>query len=138
MILKIKKKIVLVFITNDLVACCLSVACLLMRFGNEVAGVEDLGTTGRGEDMQVGTYVEKLFKSELSGNVIGEPQREMFLVSYVDRNLHEYVTYYLPCLHMVSLNHQHHRKYIGIHEWQYFFFENCKCIVAHAFTILQK
>lgn len=45
---------------------------LLLRFGTEVAGVEDLGTTGRGGDMQVGTYVEKMFRSELSGNVIGE------------------------------------------------------------------
>jgi len=41
------------------------------RFGNEIAGVEDLGTTGRGSDMQIGTYVEKMFKSELSGNIIG-------------------------------------------------------------------
>merc|ERR1719171_1860371 len=41
-----------------------------VRFGNEVAGVEELGTTGRGGDMQIGTYVEKMFKSELSGNVI--------------------------------------------------------------------
>nr|XP_022305803.1 NADH-ubiquinone oxidoreductase 75 kDa subunit, mitochondrial-like [Crassostrea virginica]XP_022305805.1 NADH-ubiquinone oxidoreductase 75 kDa subunit, mitochondrial-like [Crassostrea virginica] len=41
-----------------------------IRFASEVAGMEDLGTTGRGSDMQVGTYVEKLFKSELSGNVI--------------------------------------------------------------------
>ena len=41
-----------------------------IRFAGEVAGVEDLGTTGRGVDMQVGTYVEKMFKSELSGNVI--------------------------------------------------------------------
>nr|XP_034309222.1 NADH-ubiquinone oxidoreductase 75 kDa subunit, mitochondrial [Crassostrea gigas] len=41
-----------------------------IRFASEVAGVDDLGTTGRGSDMQVGTYVEKLFKSELSGNVI--------------------------------------------------------------------
>ena len=44
---------------------------LYYRFGNEVAGVEDLGTTGRGGDMQVGTYIEKMFRSELSGNVIG-------------------------------------------------------------------
>ena len=43
----------------------------IFRFGNEVAGVEDLGTTGRGGDMQVGTYIEKMFRSELSGNVIG-------------------------------------------------------------------
>ncbi|KAI6653768.1 NADH-ubiquinone oxidoreductase 75 kDa subunit, mitochondrial isoform X2 [Oopsacas minuta] len=41
-----------------------------IRFAGEIAGVQDLGTTGRGGDMQVGTYVEKMFKSELSGNVI--------------------------------------------------------------------
>lgn len=41
-----------------------------IRFGAEVAGVEVLGTTGRGGDMQVGTYVERMFKSELSGNII--------------------------------------------------------------------
>lgn len=41
-----------------------------IRFASEIAGVDDLGTTGRGNDMQIGTYVEKLFLSELSGNVI--------------------------------------------------------------------
>ncbi|KAJ1522094.1 hypothetical protein ONE63_002405 [Megalurothrips usitatus] len=41
-----------------------------IRFASEVAGVDDFGTTGRGSDMQVGTYVEKMFLSELSGNVI--------------------------------------------------------------------
>lgn len=41
-----------------------------VRFGNEIAGVEDLGTSGRGGIMEIGTYVEKMFKSELSGNVI--------------------------------------------------------------------
>ncbi|XP_067125344.1 NADH-ubiquinone oxidoreductase 75 kDa subunit, mitochondrial isoform X2 [Centruroides vittatus] len=41
-----------------------------IRFASEVAGVDDLGTTGRGNDMQVGTYVEKMLLSELSGNVI--------------------------------------------------------------------
>ena len=41
-----------------------------VRFANEVAGVDDLGTTGRGGDMQIGTYVERMFHSELSGNVI--------------------------------------------------------------------
>lgn len=39
-------------------------------FASEIAGVEDLGTTGRGNSMQIGTYVEKMFMSELSGNVI--------------------------------------------------------------------
>lgn len=41
-----------------------------VRFSNEVAGVPDLGTTGRGNDMQIGMYVEKLLDSEISGNII--------------------------------------------------------------------
>ncbi|XP_043987362.1 NADH-ubiquinone oxidoreductase 75 kDa subunit, mitochondrial-like [Gambusia affinis] len=41
-----------------------------VRFASEIAGVEDLGTTGRGNDLQIGTYVEKMFMSELSGNII--------------------------------------------------------------------
>jgi NADH dehydrogenase (ubiquinone) Fe-S protein 1 len=41
-----------------------------VRFASEVAGVDDLGTTGRGGDMQIGTYIEKIFRSELSGNVV--------------------------------------------------------------------
>lgn len=39
-------------------------------FASEIAGVEELGTTGRGNDLQIGTYVEKMFMSELSGNII--------------------------------------------------------------------
>ncbi len=41
-----------------------------IRFITEVAGVEELGATGRGEHMEVGTYVEKALSSELSGNII--------------------------------------------------------------------
>jgi NADH dehydrogenase (ubiquinone) Fe-S protein 1 len=41
-----------------------------IRFANEVAGVEELGSTGRGNDMQIGTYVEKTMNSELSGNIV--------------------------------------------------------------------
>ena len=41
-----------------------------IRFATEVAGVPELGATGRGEDMEVGTYVEKALSSELSGNII--------------------------------------------------------------------
>ncbi|KAF8064860.1 Ndufs1, NADH-ubiquinone oxidoreductase 75kD subunit (775) [Lyophyllum atratum] len=41
-----------------------------VRFANEVAGVEELGTTGRGNDMQIGMYVEKAMDSELSGNIV--------------------------------------------------------------------
>ena len=41
-----------------------------IRFATEVAGVEEMGATGRGENMQVGTYVEQAIQSELSGNMI--------------------------------------------------------------------
>lgn len=41
-----------------------------IRFASEVAGVDDFGTTGRGNEMQVGTYVEKVLLTELSGNII--------------------------------------------------------------------
>ena len=41
-----------------------------VRFATEVAGTEVLGTTSRGETTEIGTYVNKLFDSELSGNVI--------------------------------------------------------------------
>lgn len=41
-----------------------------VRFANEVAGVEELGTTGRGNDLQIGMYIEKTMESELSGNII--------------------------------------------------------------------
>ena len=41
-----------------------------VRFATEVAGVPELGAIGRGEDMQITTYLEQSIKSELSGNVI--------------------------------------------------------------------
>eukprot|EP00276_Gloeochaete_wittrockiana_P000665 CAMPEP_0184674654 /NCGR_PEP_ID=MMETSP0308-20130426/87358_1 /TAXON_ID=38269 /ORGANISM="Gloeochaete witrockiana, Strain SAG 46.84" /LENGTH=302 /DNA_ID=CAMNT_0027122285 /DNA_START=54 /DNA_END=962 /DNA_ORIENTATION=+ len=41
-----------------------------IRFAQEIAGVEDLGTTGRGRATEVGTYIEKAVASELSGNLI--------------------------------------------------------------------
>lgn len=42
-----------------------------VRFMNEIAGVDDLGTYGRGNDMQIGTYLANvLLKTELSGNIV--------------------------------------------------------------------
>ena len=41
-----------------------------IRFATEVAGVEELGAIGRGEDMQITTYLEKSMESEMSGNVV--------------------------------------------------------------------
>jgi NADH-quinone oxidoreductase subunit G len=41
-----------------------------IRFLTEIAGIEELGATGRGEDMEIGTYIERALGSELSGNII--------------------------------------------------------------------
>ena len=41
-----------------------------VRFATEVAGVSELGATSRGENMEIGTYVEKALTSELSGCMI--------------------------------------------------------------------
>ena len=41
-----------------------------VRFATEIAGVPDLGATGRGEDLEITTYLERAFSSELSGNVV--------------------------------------------------------------------
>ncbi len=41
-----------------------------VRFATEIAGVEELGAMGRGEHMEIGTYIEQSITSELSGNMI--------------------------------------------------------------------
>ena len=41
-----------------------------VRFATEIAGVPELGAIGRGEDMQITTYLEKSMQSELSANVV--------------------------------------------------------------------
>jgi NADH-quinone oxidoreductase subunit G len=41
-----------------------------VRFAEEVAGVEEIGAIGRGETMQITSYLEKAVTSEMSGNVI--------------------------------------------------------------------
>ncbi|VXC94150.1 NADH-quinone oxidoreductase subunit NuoG [Sphingomonas sp. AX6] len=41
-----------------------------VRFAEEVAGVEEIGAIGRGENMQITSYLEKAVTSELSGNVV--------------------------------------------------------------------
>ncbi len=41
-----------------------------IRFSSEIAGVPEMGATGRGEHLEVGTYIEKALTSELSGNMI--------------------------------------------------------------------
>jgi NADH-quinone oxidoreductase chain G len=41
-----------------------------VRFAAEIAGVEALGTLNRGQNTEIGSYLEKSFQSEVSGNVI--------------------------------------------------------------------
>lgn len=55
-------------ISTDMTRCIHCTRCV--RFGQEIAGVMELGATGRGEHMEIGTYIEQSVDSELSGNVI--------------------------------------------------------------------
>ncbi|MGH8588423.1 MAG: NADH-quinone oxidoreductase subunit NuoG, partial [Gammaproteobacteria bacterium] len=55
-------------IQTDMTRCIHCTRCV--RFGDEVAGLRELGATGRGEDMEIGTYIENAVSSEMSGNVI--------------------------------------------------------------------
>ena len=41
-----------------------------VRFATEIAETDDIGMFGKGLSSEIGTYVDKIFKSELSGNVI--------------------------------------------------------------------
>ncbi len=41
-----------------------------IRFSSEVAGVPEMGAVSRGENMEIGTYIEKALTTELSGNLI--------------------------------------------------------------------
>jgi NADH-quinone oxidoreductase subunit G len=55
-------------IATDLTRCIHCTRCV--RFGDEIAGLPELGLTGRGENVEIGTYIGKAISSELSGNVI--------------------------------------------------------------------
>ena len=55
-------------VQTDMTRCIHCTRCV--RFGEEIAGMRELGATGRSEFMEIGTYIEKSMTSELSGNVI--------------------------------------------------------------------
>ncbi len=55
-------------VSTDMTRCIHCTRCV--RFGQEIAGMPELGTVGRGEDMEIGTYIEKSVDHELSGNII--------------------------------------------------------------------
>jgi len=55
-------------VSTDMTRCIHCTRCV--RFGQDIAGIQELGTTGRGEQMEIGTYVERAVEHELSGNII--------------------------------------------------------------------
>jgi NADH-quinone oxidoreductase subunit G len=55
-------------VSTDMTRCIHCTRCV--RFTAEIAGIQELGTTGRGEHMEIGTYVERAVEHELSGNII--------------------------------------------------------------------
>ncbi|MDF1678353.1 MAG: NADH-quinone oxidoreductase subunit NuoG [Legionellaceae bacterium] len=55
-------------VATEMTRCIQCTRCV--RFGDEIAGLQELGGMGRGENMQIGTYVEHSLQSEISGNII--------------------------------------------------------------------
>jgi NADH-quinone oxidoreductase subunit G len=55
-------------VSTDMTRCIHCTRCI--RFGQEIQGYPQMGTTGRGEHMEVGTYIEHSVDHELSANII--------------------------------------------------------------------
>jgi NADH-quinone oxidoreductase subunit G len=55
-------------VSTDMTRCIHCTRCI--RFGQEIQGYPQMGTTGRGENMEVGTYIEHSVDHELSANII--------------------------------------------------------------------
>jgi NADH-quinone oxidoreductase subunit G len=55
-------------VSTDMTRCIHCTRCV--RFGQEIAGIPELGTIGRGEMTQISTFIEKSVDHELSGNII--------------------------------------------------------------------
>lgn len=64
----VKDKDIGPLIATEMTRCIHCTRCV--RFGTEVAGFRELGATGRGEHMEIGTYVTHAMHSEVSGNII--------------------------------------------------------------------
>jgi NADH-quinone oxidoreductase subunit G len=55
-------------VKTEMTRCIQCTRCV--RFTTEVAGIEEMGATGRGEDVEITTYLDKAISSELQGNII--------------------------------------------------------------------
>ena len=65
---QVKEKYMGPLIKTQMTRCIHCTRCV--RFATEVAGVPEIGAVGRGENMEITTYLEKSMESELSANVI--------------------------------------------------------------------
>ncbi len=65
---QVKEKHMGPLIKTQMTRCIHCTRCV--RFATEIAGIPELGATGRGEDTEITTYLEKSMESELSANVI--------------------------------------------------------------------
>jgi len=65
---KVREKSMGPLIKTQMTRCIHCTRCI--RFATDVAGIPELGAIGRGEDMEITTYLEKSMESELSANVI--------------------------------------------------------------------
>ena len=64
----VKDKNIGPLVSTDMTRCIHCTRCV--RFGQEIAGIQEMGATGRGEHMGIGTYIEHSVDHELSGNII--------------------------------------------------------------------
>lgn len=64
----VKDKNIGPLIATDMTRCIHCTRCV--RFGQEIVGIREMGATGRGEHMEIGTYIEASIESEVSANII--------------------------------------------------------------------
>ncbi len=55
-------------IASEMTRCIQCTRCV--RFGDEIAGMRELGGLNRGDQMEIGTFIQKAIRSEISGNII--------------------------------------------------------------------
>ena len=65
---QVREKYMGPLIKTEMTRCIHCTRCV--RFATEIAGISELGATGRGEDMEITTFLEKSMESEMSANVI--------------------------------------------------------------------
>jgi NADH-quinone oxidoreductase subunit G len=64
----VKDKNLGALVSTDMTRCIHCTRCV--RFGQEIAGIQELGTIGRAEKTEIGTWIERSVDHELSGNII--------------------------------------------------------------------